>query len=213
MKKTVLFFAFGLLALSGFAQSAKYDAAMQAQIAKLATAHTDNSYPALANSFERIGDAEKTQWLPYYYAAYATVMGAFMEKDPSKVDAVADKAETLINNAESLAGSPNSELYVVKSMIATAHLQVDPQSRWQQYGQVSAENIAKAKQADPTNPRPVYLEAQSSFFTPEAFGGGKKVAKPIFEKALAMFPAFKPAGALYPTWGKEATEYFLSQCQ
>lgn len=213
MKKLALFFAFALPALGGFAQSAKYTAAMQAQIAQLATAYSNNGFPALANSFERIGDAEKTQWLPYYYAAYATVMSALMEQDKSKTDAIADKAELLINKAESLAGAPNSELYVIKSMIATAHLQVDPQNRWMQYGQVSADNIEKAKQADPTNPRPVYLEGQSKFFTPESFGGGKAVAKPIFEKALAMFSNFKAAGELYPTWGKESTDYFLSQCK
>lgn len=196
-----------------FAQSSKYNDAMKAQIAKLATAYTNNGFPALANSFERIGEAEKTEWLPFYYAAYATVMSAFMEKDQSKVDAIAEKANTLISKAESLAGKPNSELYVVKSMIATAKLQVDPQTRWMQYGKESAENIEKAKQADPTNPRPVYLEGQSKFFTPEAFGGGKAIAKPILEKALAMFPDFKPAGELYPTWGKESVEYFISQCK
>ncbi|MEJ7671851.1 MAG: hypothetical protein WKF59_03885 [Chitinophagaceae bacterium] len=54
----------------------------------------------LANNFERIADAEKTQWLPYYYAAYCNVMNAFMEQDKTKVDAIADKAEELITKAE-----------------------------------------------------------------------------------------------------------------
>ncbi len=213
MKKSLLFIAVLLLTVGSFAQSAKYTAAMKTQIGQLSAAFGNNGFPALANNFERIGDAEKTQWLPYYYAAYATVMSALMEQDHSKTDAIADKAEALISKAESLAGAPNSELYVIKSMIATAHLQVDPQNRWMQYGQVSADNIEKAKQADPTNPRPVYLEGQSKFFTPEAFGGGKAVAKPIFEKALTMFSDFKPANELYPAWGKESAEYFLSQCK
>lgn len=213
MKKIVVMLAFLLPALGLLAQSEKYNAAMKQQIAKLETAFQNNGFSDLANSFERIGDAEKTQWLPYYYAAYSNVMTAFLEKDKSKVDGIADKADALISKAESIAGKPNSELYVIKSMIASAKMQVDPQNRWMEYGKTSSENIEKAKQADPSNPRPVYLEGQSKFYTPEQFGGGKAVAKPLFEKALTMFGSFKPAGELFPDWGKASTQYFLDQCK
>jgi len=195
-----------------FSQSEKYSAAMQTNITELNTVMQKGNFTELANNFVRIGDAEKTQWLPYYYAAYATVSSTYMEKDKSKIDGIADKAEQLIIKAETLAGSENSETCVIKSMIASAHMMVDPQNRWQQYGEISGENIAKAKKLDATNPRPVYLEAQGKFYTPEAFGGGKSVAKPIFEKALAMFDGFKPASSIAPTWGKSATEYFIAQC-
>ncbi len=209
----LLILALGLSLGSLLAQSEKYTAAMKQQIAKLETAFESNEFPQLANSFERIGEAEKTQWLPYYYAAYCTVMNAFLSNDKSKMDGIADKADALLSKAEDIAGKPNSETFVIRSMIASAHMQVDPQNRWMEYGKTSAENIEKAKQADPGNPRPVYLEGQAKFYTPEAFGGGKAVAKPIFEKALSMFPTFKPAGELYPTWGKSSVEYFISQCQ
>ena len=164
----------------------------------------------LANNFERIGDAEKTQWLPYYYAAYSHILSTYTENDKTKVDAVADKAEELITKAESIAGKENSEIDVINSMIASTHMMVDPQSRYMQYGAASSSNIEKAKTLDPTNPRPVYLEAQSKFYTPEAFGGGKAIAKPLFEKALAMFDTFKAESELHPTWGKSVTQYFLS---
>ena len=97
-------------------------------------------------------------------------------------------------------------------MIASAHMMVDPQNRWQQYGQASSKNIEKAKQLDPTNPRPVYLEGQAKFYTPKEFGGGKDLAKPLFEKALSMFDTFKPESELHPLWGKTTTQYFLAQC-
>ena len=212
MKKVILSLSFLVASLAVFSQSEKYIAAMQKNITELDGAMQKGNFPELANNFERIGDAEKTQWLPYYYAAYATVSSSYLEKDKSKNDGIADKAEQLIIKAEALAGGENSETCVIKSMIASAHMMVDPQNRWQQYGQTSAENIAKAKKFDATNPRPVYLEAQGKFYTPEEFGGGKSVAKPIFEKALAMFDGFKPASNIAPSWGKSATEYFISQC-
>ena len=213
MKKIIFFIALILPSMAIFAQSDKYNGAMKQQIAKIEKAFQDGSFPDLANSFERIGDAEKTQWLPYYYAAYAQVMSALIGTDKSKLDAMADKADQLITKAETVAGAPNSETNVIRSMIATAHLTVDPPSRWQTYGQESAAYLEKAKQLDPTNPRPVYLEGQSKFYTPEAFGGGKLVAAPYFEKAISMFDTFKPASEIAPSWGKASAQYFLSQCK
>ena len=90
-------------------------------------------------------------------------------------------------------------------------MMVDPQSRYMKYGPVSNEFIEKSKSLDSTNPRPVLLEAQSKFFTPEAFGGGKNVAKEYFDKSNALNEKFKPETELSPNWGKNSLQYFLSQ--
>jgi hypothetical protein len=212
MKKILSILLLASITTLTFAQSEKYTNAMKKNIAELETAMQKGGMPDLANNFERIADAEKTQWLPYYYAAYCTVMNAFMEQDKSKTDGIADKAEQLIKKAEDVAGGENSETCVIKSMIASAHMMVDPQSRYMQYGQTAGLNITKAKAMDPNNPRPVYLEGQSKFYTPEQFGGGKMPAKELFTKALEMFDKFQPASDLHPTWGKSSTNYFLAQC-
>lgn len=202
-----------LVAASSFAQSERYVNAMKSNISQLDSGLIKNNMGELSNNFERIAEAEKSQWLPYYYASYCTVMAALMNEDMSKADAAADKATVLISKAEALTGKETSETCVIKSMIATAHMMVDPQNRWQQYGPISNENIAKSKQLDPSNPRPVYLEATTKFHTPESFGGGKGPAKELFIKALQMFDTFKPETALHPDWGKSAAQYFLAQCQ
>lgn len=210
MKKTILSLIIICAAAISFAQSDKYAGAMKKNILMLDSAMQKGNAKELANNFERIADAEKTQWLPYYYAAYANIVSSYSEKDKTKIDPIADKAEELLAKAEAIAGKENSEIAVIKSMIASTHMMVDPQSRYMKYGAAAASNIEIAKKLDPSNPRPVYLEAQSKFYTPEAFGGGKAVAKPLFEKALAMFNTFKPENELYPSWGRSANEYFLS---
>ena len=213
MKRVFLIAAIISLSSSLFAQSEKYVSAMKKNINMMDSAVMSRNTAELANNFERIGDAEKTQWLPYYYASYATVMSAFLETDKTKADAIADKAEVLIKKAEAILGKENSETDVIKSMIASAHLMVDPQNRYMQYGQASSGYIAAAEKLDPTNPRPVYLEGQAKFYTPPAFGGGKDIAKAIFLKALPMFDTFKPENSLSPTWGKSSTQYFISLCK
>ena len=124
---------------------------------------------------------------------------------------MADKAQDLIDKAETVAGKENSETDVIKSMIASARMMVDPQARWTTYGPVSSTNREKAKDLDPTNPRPVFLEGQGLLYTPESFGGGKAAARPKFEEALKLFDAFKPASDLDPNWGRGSTMYFIGQ--
>src|SRR6185312_538334 len=200
-----------LIAGFTFAQSAKYESAMKSNISQLDSARQKNNYEEIANNFIRIGDAEKTQWLPYYYAAFSTASEALQEQDNSKKDALADKATDLIKKAETILGKENSETDVIKSMIATAHMTVDPQSRYMTYGPDISGNIQKSESLDPTNPRPVLVEAENKFFTPEAYGGGKDVAKELFDKANQLYSNFKPETDISPNWGKSTLDYFLSQ--
>lgn len=210
MQKTLLFFSFALLiSLSGVAQSDKYNQIMQKNITLLDSAKTPDELQSLAATFERIGDAEKTQWLPYYYAALAqTWIGwnpATKDKDVNsqKINAYLAKAEALEKNAE---------LYAVENMSATQQMLVDPQTRWQTNGQDAAKALQKGMTADPNNPRLYYLQGMSLFGTPPQFGGGKDKAKPLFEKSIALYNSAQPK-PLYPTWGKQQAEQMLAQCQ
>ncbi len=216
MKKVIFSFAVLLsLSITAFAQSDKYVAAMQKNIAAIDSSFSNPaSILTLANNFERIATAEKNQWLAYYYAAMCQVNYAFMQTqgNMSAVDGIADKANALIVKADSLQPN-NSEISCIKSMIATCHMIVDPMTRWAQYGQeISSHNEAAIKQ-DPTNPRPHYLIGENLKGTPEQFGGGCATAKPELKKALDKFAAFKPASDLYPNWGKQRVELLLSECK
>jgi hypothetical protein len=211
MKRPVLLIAAISLVSITFAQSAKYESAMKSNIAQLDSLMAKNNYVELADNFTRIGDAEKTQWLPYYYAAYCYGIDALREKDNSKKDAIADKANELVTKAQSILGKENSELDVIKSMIATARMTVDPASRYMTYGQDISSNLENAEKLDSTTPRPVLVQAQNTFYTPEQYGGGKDAAKPLFDKAKNLFDNFKPESDISPNWGKTSLEYFLSQ--
>lgn len=206
---TIAFFA----AVCSFAQSEKYTTAMKKNLAAMDTAFKSTaSLLSLANSFERIATTEKNQWLPYYYAAFLQVNAGIMDQDKSKADAIADKATTLLNVADSLSPN-NSEISCVKSVIASCHMLVNPQERWMQYGQESAKQLETAIQQDPTNPRPNFLKGQGLKYTPEQFGGGCATAKPELETALQKFNAFKPASDIAPNWGKQIVEQLLSDCK
>ncbi len=196
--------------ISANAQSEKYTQAMKANLAKFETAKTVEDFQALAATFERIADAEKTQWLPYYYAGLALSTAGWIEGGNLDKDVNAGKIKAFCDKAEAI--EKNSEIYTLRNMAATQQMIVDPQNRWMSYGQEAAKALAKAKELDPNNPRIYYLEAMNIFGTPEQFGGGKANAKPVFEKAVELYKKETPK-PMYPDWGKKEAEAKLAECQ
>lgn len=209
MKKVL--FVIAVFATLGLHAQTKYETAMQSGFIKMKESKTADDMSAVASFFERVGDAEKTQWLPYYYAARNYTISAFMNPAADK-DKTAEKVKELIAKAEAIE-KDNAEIFCLKQQVAVMQLVVDPMSRWQSYGAIAAEAISKAKAIDPNNPRPYLLEGQYLMNVPEAFGGGKSVAKKLFEKSIELFGNFKPASVLHPSWGKEQAEQLLAACQ
>lgn len=217
MKKTSLIMLAVIFTTAVFAQNEKFVKAMEPKVAALDTTHSTDALLDLANAFERIAVAEKTEWLPYYYAALSHVNAALImgSTDPmagnaAKTDPHADKAEELLNKAIALT-KDNSELWIVKKQIATLRMMGDPMNRYMTYGPEASKALDQARKLDPENPRVYLLDGQDKFYTPEQFGGSKSEAKKLFETALAKYDTFKAASSIHPGWGKGQAQYFMSQ--
>lgn len=208
MRKTI-FFLVMLVTLAASAQDDKYIQVMKKNIAQLDSAKTIDELTSLAATFNRIGDAEKTKWLPYYYAALAQT---WIGWNPATTDKDANSAKINAFLARAEAIEKNSETYAVANMSATQQMLVDPQNRWSTNGKDANEALQKGLAADPNNPRLYYLQGMSLFGTPVQFGGGKDKAKPLFEKSVTLYKSAQPK-PLYPTWGQDQAEKMLAQCQ
>jgi hypothetical protein len=209
MKQALLAILLCSTVLAGVAQSDKYAATMQKTITLLDSAKSISDLQNVSGVFERIGDAEKTQWLPYYYAALAQTWIGW-RPDVKDKDANAERIKALLTKAQAI--ETNSELLAVENMMATQQMLMDPQTRWQTYGQQAGAAIQNGLKLDPNNPRLYYLQGMSVFGTPPQFGGGKDKAKPLFEKSIALYKSAQPK-PLYPTWGQKQAEEKLAECQ
>jgi hypothetical protein len=210
MKKIILPLIAVVFSIFSFGQSARYNDVMKTSIAKMDSTWTTDGLMQLANTFERIGNAEKTEWLPFYYAGYCLVMNAYMQKDVSKIDPLCDKADENLSKAAALQ-SNNSEITTVQGMVLTARMQAD-MSRGMTLGPKSSGMFQAALSQQPTgNPRAMMNMAQSLFYTPEAFGGSKSKAIEMMEKSLASYDTFKPESMLHPNWGKAYVEKILGE--
>lgn len=209
MKKVLSFLLLLMLSISLSAQSERYAEFMKKNMAQLDSAKTTDDLQNAANNFDRIANAEKDQWQPYYYAAYAMVMKSFYTKDKNQVDGFCSKADEYLAIAESLSPE-NSEITTLKSMVLSARMTVD-NSRYMTLGPKSGQLLQQAVQQKPVdNPRALMQLAQSKYYTPPAFGGGKEIGIDVLKKSLAAYDTFKPASEFDPNWGKAYAQQLLT---
>lgn len=210
MKK--LFLTLLLLAtVSVFAQTT-FDKIMTEKIAKIDQSKTPEDFTALSNDFTRIGDKEKTHWLPYYYAAHTSIekgRNLMMTGKMDQLDAIATEAQTALDKAAELS-KDNAEILILQKMIHGLKMMVDPQARFMSEGMLGAEALSKAAKLDPENPRITLLKAEDVYYTPEQYGGSKAKGLELFQKAKDQFVAYQPKTALHPNWGKGEVDYFLT---
>lgn len=165
-----------------------------------------------SNKLDLIAKKWPDAWETHYYNAYAKALLSYMEEKEAKKDAYLDEAEKELETAKEQLKTENSETHVLEAVIANARLAVNPMSRWQKYGKLFDEHLSKAKELNVNNPRVYLVTGRSKFYTPKAFGGGKKNALPYFEKAQALYKDEKGGDISQPFWGKGETEYYIKQC-
>jgi len=209
MKKQIALIALTFIGSVIISQNKKYEEQMKNNVAQMDTARSKSHVQKITNNFERIAGAEKKEWLPQYYTALGYIKLAY-EESGEAVDVFCDKAEMFVKAAEELK-KDNDEIIVLKAMIASARISVNPMVRGQQYAALSASLLEKAKKINPENPRAYLQQGLGIYFTPEMFGGGKAKAKPIIEAANEKFKTFKPKADLEPNWGAPTANYFLNE--
>lgn len=191
-----------------FGQSNRYAAAMKENLQRLDSANIQ-TLRQLTASFERIAEAEKTKWLPYYYAALCTYNIGWKVSAQEK-DVLAEKSRLFLQKAQAIEN--NAELYCMEYMLYIQQMTVDPERRYLEYGELADKAAEQAKKKEVANPRIYLMEAATVMGKPKFLGGGKINAKPLFEKALSLFTRFQPLSELHPKWGREQAVAGLEEC-
>lgn len=187
-----------------YAQSDKYQKAMEKSVATYDTARSIPTIQSLMGAFARIGAAEKTQWLPYYYAGMCATSLANKEADKARMDGWADQAEAFAHLADSLSPA-NSEVTCLMATIHFARINVDFMGRGPKYSAMGAEALRKSLQQNPNNPRAMVVLAQLRNSAPAGFGGDKAMASQLATKALQLYETESMSG-IQPHWGRKSAQ-------
>ena len=216
MKKTI-FLAVTALSIFATAQAQDaYEQQLQETVTKLDNAITVKNYQQLATDFASIANGQKTNWLPWYYAALCNAkIGWLYENDGDLIEPFAKKADGQIKKALSLLDTAKqkkelSEVYCVMSMVNRANVFINPMTYGRQYGPAASQYTKMAKQVNPENPRAIYLEGWEKYKTPKMWGGDKKKAKELLELAAKQLESQQEPGN-YPDWGKREVNELLKK--
>ena len=115
MKKNLIVLL-SVLCASFAVANGQFEKAMGKNIPAMFSASDQASLQAVINQLDRIGDAEKNRWEPYYYAAYSYVVASFQEKKKNGRDKLLDEAQRNINSAKEI-DSKESEIYVLQAFM------------------------------------------------------------------------------------------------
>ncbi len=210
--KTKLIFILSLIISSVFANDDKYVAQMTKSIDAIYKAQTPDEFQQAINAFERIGNAEKTKWEPFYYASFGYLMQATGEQDGGKKDQLLDLAAASLDKAKAVKEN-ESEIVALEGFIYMIRLTVDPATRGPQYSGMAMQSFGKAIGLNPENPRALAFMAQMQYGTAEFFKSATTEACATLAKSLEKFASFKTDNQLAPKWGIRMAEGMKEQCK
>lgn len=210
MKTLITIISLVAISSVGVAQSAKYQKAMETTVATYDTARSAATIQSLIGQFSRIAQAEKSLWLPHYYAGVCAVSMANKEPDKARVDGWADQAEVFAHRADSLSPA-NSEVSCLMATIHFARINVDFMGRGPKYSALGADALQRAMQQNPNNPRAMVVLAGLRNSAPAGFGGDKPMACQLATKAIQLY-ATEPKTGIEPHWGRSSAERIMSKC-
>lgn len=213
MEKIILSTSILLMTLTGMSQSKEFAGALSEALSQYATCKTVDDFQKLGNRFSLIAEAEKTEWLPFYYHAYCYILMSFIEQsDAVKRDSYLDVAEKSIDKIIALV--PNeAEAFVLQSFYFTGRLVINPMQRGQQYSMLAGQAVGKALSLEPNNPRAKVIKLQNDMGSAQFFGKDPKEYCPQASELLANWDNYKLKSPLYPAWGKDQVTEIVAGCK
>lgn len=193
------------------ASDSEYFKNMEIAITVLDQAKTTNQVDQAISFFTQIASEQTDEWLPPYYAAYGYIQKSLLIEDKVQKDEQLNLAQQQLDKAFGIQ-SNNPEIMIMQAYVFQEKFNVYPSTRMEDFGtlvQITYEDVAAI---EPNNPRLHTLQAITTFFTPEAYGGGMQKACPMVTQAQEMYKLHPPENSIAPKWGQALLDYMNYIC-
>jgi len=161
--------------------------------------------------FETLLKRKDKEWLIQLYLGYAKFrLGNFfstIKKDDDRSVRYFDEALVHLDKSQRL--NPNSsEPHIILSATYGSKIKVSP---WKGVflGRRAEDEIRKALEMEPTNPRAWLHRGIAESFTPGLFGGGKKVAMKSLKNSLELYNKEKNLSSEHLQWGEDEAHIWI----
>lgn len=162
--------------------------------------------------FERIGQAEKENWVPMYYAANVLISTSFELNDMAMQNSMLEKAKGIIAEAHKRSEN-NSEITTLEGMLYTGYVTMDPGTFGMKYSPTIMQLHNKAIALNPDNPRAHSNKIQYEMGSARFFGND---LTPYCEQMKEILPKFenqKLEVPFAPSYGAERAKQIAESCE
>lgn len=161
--------------------------------------------------FERILQLKEDVWLVNYYLAladYGLATKATITENKDDIKKFTQSGIDMIN--KSIDENPTfADAFILLEFLNFNRWSYE-QDKMQDIISASQAADAEAKKLEPGNPRYLLVNGIAHFYTPEAFGGGAKVAIPELEKSIELFKNRVEKKEYYPDWGNDLAMGYMA---
>jgi len=207
MKKILFTLALALMTASLVKSQSQYESGMQ----KAFGLWQDGKNTEAIALFERIGQAEKDNWVPLYYAANVLISSQFQVEDVTTRNSMLEKAKGIIAEAHKRSEN-NSEITTLEGLLYTGYVSMDPETFGMKYSPMIMQLHSKAVALNPENPRALANKIEYEMGSARFFGSD---LKPYCEQMKEILPKFenqKLEVPFAPSYGIERAKQVAQSC-
>ncbi|TVZ51584.1 hypothetical protein [Dokdonia sp. Hel_I_53] len=160
----------------------------------------DDKLDEASNMFERIATVEKDNWLPVYYIAQIAILKNwkdFENRNESELKLNLDKSQDFLNRMRSMEqSSPYADF--LQAQLYTVWVAHDGMKYGMKYAAKIGALYERIVKIEPDNPIFIASKAEWDMGTARYFGKAVTPYCNELQRAISLFPTFKPASEFHP---------------
>lgn len=195
-----------IIGATAIAQS-QYELGMEKALALM-----ENNEPKKASDlFERLAEAEKDNWLPYYYASQIKIIESLSMNDMVKKEQQLEEAQELLDQALLFAEEDSVEVMVLQAMLHTSRLTIDPNLYGMNLSPIITRIYTNASEKAPNNPRVMMSKAEWNMGAAKYFGEDPKQYCDEIQASLELYGKEVVQKKYYPSWGEDRAKMLIAR--
>ncbi len=207
MRKILFILMLALMTASVVKSQSQYEKGMQKAFALW---EEGKSNEAVA-MFERIGQAEKDNWVPLYHATNVLIATSFQVEDLAMKNSMLEKAKVVIAEAHKRSEN-NSEITTLEGLLYTSYVAMDPGTFGMKYSPMIMQLHGKAVALDPNNPRALANKIEYEMGSARFFGNDLKPFCAQMKEIIPKFENQKLDDPFAPSHGIERAKQVAESC-
>lgn len=207
MKNLLLIIMLALMTATIVSSQSQYESGMQKAFGLW---QEGKSNEAVA-MFERIGQAEKDNWIPLYHAANVLIATQFQIEDKVMKNSMLEKAKEIIAAAHKRSEN-NSEIITLEGLLYTGYVAMDPATFGMKYSPTIMQLHGKAIELDPENPRAHANQIEYEMGSARFFGTDLAPFCVRMKEIIPKFENQKLEVPFAPSYGIERAKQVAESC-